>query len=133
MMSSSTRARNISFFLSCFITVSLYCANVVPGDDYVPEGQTYTAPVNKVVRDAVDDALFIGAREAGGGVFALSGLHPTNTRVQPLAPGSVSLNNEKDQSNPIFDQGIIQLDLMEATDGKRYPILVLENDPTRVY
>jgi len=106
---------------------------VIKGDEYAGSGTTFSFPVNKVVFDAMDGVLFIGALNAGAGVFSLSGLHSAMQQVQPLAPPTASLNNASQQNNPIYNQGIAFLDILEMTDGKRAPILTLTNDLTRVY
>lgn len=134
MVLLSTRIRIIIPSILCFFAAqSLHGAVVIKGDEYAGSGSTFSFPVNKVVFDAMDDVLFIGALEAGAGVFSLSGLHSAFQQVQPLAPSMVSLNNEPQQNNPILNQGIAFLDILEATDGKRLPIMVLTNDLTRAY
>lgn len=133
MVLLSARIRIIHSLLCCITVISLNAAEIIKGDEYTPEGITYLFPVNKIVKDIKDDALFIGARDPGAGLFALSGLHPTVNRVQPLTPKKVTLNNTPGQDNPLYDQGVALLGLMEATDARRYPIVVTNNDLTRVH
>ncbi len=132
MVLLSARIQIIHSLVCCITVMSLNAAEVIKGSEYVPSDITFSFPVNKIVKDALDDTLFIGARDAGADVFALSGLHPSMPRVQPLAPEKVSLNNTPDQNNPIYNQGIALLDIMETQDKRRCPIMVTEDDLTRV-
>jgi hypothetical protein len=133
MVLLSAQIRIIRNILCCFIVVSLNAAELITGDEYAGSGVTFSFPVNKTVRNSIDDLLFIGALQAGAGPFALSALHPSYKQVQPLLPEKINLNNEDAQSNPLFNQGVAFLDILEATDGKRSPILVSTADLTRVY
>jgi hypothetical protein len=134
MVLLSTRIQIIIPSILCFFAAqSLNAAVVIKGDEYAGSGITFSFPVNKIAFDAMDDVLFIGAREAGAGVFSLSGLHSAVQQVQPISAPTISLNNQTQQESPIYNQGIAFLDILEATDGKRSPILVLANDLTRVY
>lgn len=134
MVVLSARIRIIVPSLLCFFAIqSLHAATILKGDEYAGSGATFSFPVNKTVLDATDQVLFIGALEAGAGVFSLSGVYTASNQAYPIAPQTVSLNNEPQQNNPIYNQGIAFLDILEATDGKRSPIMVLKNDLTRVY
>lgn len=132
MVLLSARIRIIHSLLCCFTMMSLNAAELIKGDEQA-SGTTFSFPVNKAVRDPNDDALFIGAQQAGAGVFALSGLNAASQQAQPLAPEIITLNNEVEQPNPLFSQGIALLDLMETTDSRRTPIMVSTSDLTRVY
>lgn len=134
MVVLSARIRIIVPSLLCFFAIqSLHAATILKGDEYAGSGATFSFAVNKTALDTVDQVLFVGAREAGAGVFSLSGLYSASNQAYPIAPQTVSLNNEPKQENPIYNQGIALLDILETTDGKRVPIMVLNNDLTRVY
>jgi hypothetical protein len=134
MVVLSTRIRIIIPSLLCFFaTQSLQAAVVFKGDEYAGSGVTFSFPVNKTALDTMDEILFVGALQAGGGVFSLNGVYSAATQAYPIAAQTVSLNNATQQSNPIYNQGIAFLDILEMTDGKRAPILTLTNDLTRVY
>lgn len=134
MVLLSARIRTIVPGILCFFAVqSLHSAVVIKGDEYAGSGKTFSFAVNKVALDNMNDVLFVGALDSGAGVFSLSGLHSSIEQAQPLAAPIVSLNNQAQQKNPIYDQGITFLDILEATDGKFMPIMVLNNDPKRVY
>ncbi len=133
MVLLSARIRIIHSLLCCITVISLNAAEVIKGDDYAPDGTTFSFPVNKIVRDPIDDVIFIGAGQAGANIFALSGFHPTAPRVQPLVPETVMFNNVPDQPNPLFNQGIALLDLMRTTDARTAPLVVPEDNPTQVY
>lgn len=132
MVLLSSRIRIIRNILCCFTVISLNAAELIKGDEYAGDA-TFSSPVNKIVRDRVNGILFIGAESSGASVFALSGLPENDKQAHPLAPQTIALNNQDAQNNPLYNQGITFLDIMETTDGRRSPIMVGANDLTRAY
>jgi len=133
LLSARIRIIHSLLYIAAISLTSLHAAEVIQGDTYAAAGTTFSFPVNKIVRDDMVNLLFIGAEEAGAGIYAFSGLEVSSQRVQPLAPETVTLNNQPQQSNPLFNQGIAFLDILESNDGKRSPIMVSTNDLTRLY
>lgn len=133
MVLRAARIRIIqSLLICCIIIIPLNAAELIKGDPYAVD-TTYSFSVNKIVRDPVDDAIFVGAQDAGAGMYALSGIHPKDPGAQPLTPQTVNLNNQDSQPNPLYNQGITFLDIIDGTDGRRSPIMVASDDLTRVY
>jgi len=63
--------------------------------------------------------LFLSAQNAGAREYALSTISRTTDDVIPLTPEEVTLNQVREQSNPLFDEAIVHLSLLD-----RRPVVV---------
>lgn len=134
MVVSSISPRYILFYGMLCTSFVTYSARLIIGNAGEDASITYTTSVEKTYYDIRSNLLFVGAKNAGAQEYALSALLVgLADRVQSLAPEKVNLNNESDQLNPLYNERVSLIDSMDATDGQQYPILVIDNDPNRVY
>jgi hypothetical protein len=119
------------FLLSTTHNTSL--ANVVvPGNQ---ENPSFSFPVKAHVTSAISRSLYVGADQAGAaGSFSVAATLPTMTKFIDVAQEKATINGKSDQSNPLFNQRITILSLIEPSSlGSEHLIAVAAHQPEAVY
>jgi len=129
--------KKISSLLLLSISFSLHSAILIQGDKDAPLGQTFSFNVNKNILSSIGN-FYEGADEnlLANQEFSLSRLMRGATAFMPLAPETVSLNNQNDSNNPLFGAKIIALGMLETEEGfsiRDMPVVVTEQQPAIVY
>ena len=120
-------------FLGSLANASIDC-QLITGNEQAPEGQSFSFGLQKNVQGFFTAKFYVGAHPSAGGngdvnEFAIAQVSRGNNKFVALAPQTITLNNVA-QQNPLFDQGILALDLFGK---KELPLIVTESEPTIVY
>ena len=123
----------LCIFLGCLANAFIDC-QLITGNEQASEGQSFSFGLQKNVQGFFTAKFYVGAHPGAGGngdvnEFAIAQVSRGNNKFVALAPQTITLNNVA-QQNPLFDQGILALDLFGK---KELPLIVTENEPTIVY
>lgn len=139
----STTHNKIVCCILLLVINGINATDTIKGDESALPGQTFSFRVHHRVQNYMTGGdIFVGAHPAEGGQgkikqFALSRLSTFNNYFESIAPEKVSLDLVKDQPNPLFDQGIAFLSLLEgelAVGGSRErPVVVTQADLSTIY
>lgn len=131
-----TRTHTIHILLltSCFLLAqSIQTSVVIPGNQPSP---SFSFPLHAQVTGPTTRTLYVGAATQGGQEFAIAGISTIKgDAFTALAPKTITLNDVKDQPNPLFNAPIAQLTLM-TTDGfdpSEHLIALAESTPSTIY
>lgn len=89
---------------------------LLTGDSAAPTGQTFSFAVGPHAQ-GTEDTFYVGAAGSGAKDFALSRVPAALTQFVALAPQNATVDNQIDQPNPIYNQGIAFLSVLSATQG----------------
>ncbi|MFZ5954731.1 MAG: hypothetical protein ACOYT8_06575 [Candidatus Dependentiae bacterium] len=95
-----------------------------PGEQF----QTFTHPISTTASTYNSDAqssLFVATNKEGAGEYAIARVGTYYTFTEPLTPKKITLNDEKDVDNPLYNAAIAHLALLM---GNRL-IMVPEKEP----
>lgn len=118
----------------------LNAAVVIPGNSST--GESFAFPVSAHVYDAANQLFFVAAGPDAGGIkqaneFAVSVVSAAGTNFVPLAPQLVSISGMADQTNPLYDAGILFLGLVYGhvtiNGGKGMPVVVTSLQPSQPF
>jgi hypothetical protein len=132
--------RNVvkNFILVLCINVSVVHADQLVTGNATNTTTTFNFPIGSVVYNPVTENIYFGAKNTAGGAgnvnnFSVSQLVLGSFTAIGLTPPTTIINiSQLDQTNPLFDQGIRELDLMYI-DTQELPIVVTESAPATVY
>jgi hypothetical protein len=133
----------ILLFIHILATHQLSAADTIKGDDAAEQGKTFSFRIGRHIQNQLAGSdIFFAAHPSEGGQgkvkqFALSRLQPANNFCEPIAFEKVILGKDKEAPNPLFDQGISHLTMLEgelAVGGsKERPVVVSAAEPSTVY
>lgn len=130
VLNQKARTHRVLFFSLLVINTTVFGSKLITGDDAAPDGQTFSFPISTHVRSKKGNSFYVGARTAGGNEFSIAGVAGDTTQIFPRTPESVMLNNVTEQTNPLFNQGIQLLALMEPREK---PVAVTTADVASVH
>lgn len=142
MISMHKKIRWCMFLLLASIMNQSVATDTIKGDEAALPGQTFSFCIGQLAQPYAGHDIYVTAHPSEGGQgkvkqFALSRLSPSNNFFESITPEKVNLNIVKDQANPLFDQGIAFLGLLEgelAVPGSRErPIVVTHAEPSTIY
>ncbi len=121
--------------------MSVQSADVLQGNADPESGNTFTFQIAQSTSNNSGTNIYLAAAATStgqSGAYALSSLNQLGKQVRPLALQEVKLNQSAEKvTNPIFNQGITRLTLMEEPGlvggAVERPIVVLANNPTSAY
>lgn len=119
------RLRDISVFsIVTSLSIFVHAADLVQGDT-----QGFSFPVLRNAFYEPQNIFYVGAAVPDAGKeFSIAAASSTTNKFMGLTPNIVMLNNQANQTNPLFGAEIAQLALLE-----RRPVAVTKADDTTVY
>ncbi|MCX5925639.1 MAG: hypothetical protein NT124_05085 [Candidatus Dependentiae bacterium] len=98
-------------FTACFLSFSFGIAStIVPGNQGNP---SFSFPLKAHIAGPSEGTLYVGADTPGAQEFAISMLSKKENVFVGITPETITLNNIKDQPNPLFNTQIKLLSLIE--------------------
>ncbi|MFC1842875.1 hypothetical protein ACFLYU_04420 [Candidatus Dependentiae bacterium] len=119
----------------CFSS-PIFGAELITGDENAAEGQTFSFPIGEYAINTSGDYFYATAFSAGAKEFSISRVKRGETAFRPLAPEFISINGQSGQEDPLFDDGIKHLYLLENRRDRvihTYPVLVTNNELDKIY
>ncbi|MFI5332715.1 MAG: hypothetical protein ACHQVS_01290 [Candidatus Babeliales bacterium] len=128
------------FLCAVLNTAISFGAIVIQGDPAATAGTSFSFPILTHASSPLDDTVYVGALATGGQTFALSKLLPglnngsdtSGNQFISFAPQTVTLDFQAGQLNPIYNQGILLLDVLTAA-GKERPVVVTTAQQSNLY
>ncbi len=107
------------------------------------ENESFTFSLQEHIQNTSANNFYVGAQPGQEGTnttqeFALARISRNRNQFQGLTPKQVTLNGHPDQENPLFDQAISSLTLLEsanrdATGIDEFPVTVIPSQPATIY
>ncbi len=105
--------------------------------------ESFTFSLREYAQNKATNNFYVGAQPGQENTnviqeFALARITRNSNQFQGLTPKQVTLNSLPEQKNPLFDQSITSLTLLEsdnpgATGIDEVPVVVIPNQPATVY
>ena len=133
--------KKILFILLSINTFNNFAADILKGNSD-NETKSFSFNVNNIIQNNVGGRLYASAAPGQGGGdmttnFAVSFLNNSSNEFMPLTPETITLNSQAKQTNPLFDQSILSIALLESNDNfsgsKEHLVVVSENTPSIIY
>jgi len=135
-------SKTLLFLYIVSINLQNFCADILHGNANT-NTESFTFSLQSFIQNAAANNFYVGAQPGQEGTsttqeFALARINHNREQFQGLTPKIVSLNNRLDQENPLFDQAITSLTLLESDNSgftgiDEFPVVVTPSQPATIY
>jgi len=128
----------------CLVTMHLhnFSTDILRGNTETAN-ESFTFSLQEHVQNRAANNFYVGAQPGQEGTnttqeFALASITRNSNQFQGLTPKQVTLNGQPEQKNPLFDQSITSLALLESdnrgtTGIDEVPAVVIPSQPATIY
>ena len=134
--------KHLLFLYIVSINLHSFSADILRGNAET-ENESFIFSLQEHIQNASANNFYVGAQPGQEGTnttqeFALARISHNRNQFQGLTPKQVRLNGQPDQENPLFDQAITSLTLLESdspgtTGITEIPVAVIPTQPATVY
>ena len=122
-----------------FLYLPTYAAEVLVGDTNAQQGQSFSFALQEHVQNGAASNFYVAAKPGAGGVnninnFSIARVNRNKRQFEGFTPEKVKIDGAQNQDNPLFDQGIRALTILDPAEGfGEQVVAVSEQDPSTAY